>query len=89
MNDLPLPLFRLQHHDGQYHVERIDHWVDIVHPDYDEEDEYTHHMVVKPIASAASRESALAVMRLHGVMAFHDWTSKRPSWDMPLTEVDA
>lgn len=78
------PLYRLR---GS---ERNGFWVDVwladVRPGSDPEDPYALPHT-KQLACCLTRESAIAVLRLHGVTKIHDWTAKGANWRMPMTPV--
>ena len=42
----------------------------------------------RQVACVTSREAALAVLRLHGVTEYHDWTQPRAHWGSPLTTLE-
>lgn len=43
--------------------------------------------LIETVGNTTSYEAALAVLRLHGVEWFMDWTQPGANWDMPLTRM--
>jgi len=84
--ELPLPLYRILGGGREgFYVERVDAWVDTEAKGYDPEDSWTHSLKSKLLAVVKTRESALAVLRLHGATEYHDNAAKGWHWDAPLT----
>jgi len=80
------PFYRLNERRGRYIVDRVEgeELIDGFEPD----DDWGRCIVAPELADVASRESAMAVLRLFGATKFQDWTKQR-GWDLPFTMIEA
>ncbi len=86
----PTPLYRIL---GPFAAgEEVSSEGEHTFPTY-EVDVYRHERPTREriqiLALVKTKESALAVLRLHGATEYHDWTVEGANWDMPLVPVDS
>jgi hypothetical protein len=78
------PLYRL-HKYGQNYSVVILPTSDVV---YSPDGDWSNPVLIVELARTTSREAGMAVLRLHGVKEFQDWTKPgHKGWDEPCTQL--